>query len=103
MWNPASGETWSRYIYRELLTELFGDYFSKAYFKFGTGKKIIKDNIELWFQRISYVGEIGWEIYIPYEKSKKIYVHNMTFLSVALAVYPFPFANLHSLNSSWKG
>ena len=30
---------------RELLTELFGDYFSNADFKFSTGKKIIKDNI----------------------------------------------------------
>ena len=58
---------------RELLKELFGDYFSNTDFKFGTGKKIIKDNITLWFQRISYVGELGWEIYIPTEKSKEIY------------------------------
>ena len=27
----------------------------------------------MWFQRISYVGELGWEIYIPTEKSKEIY------------------------------
>ena len=27
----------------------------------------------LWFQRISYVGELGWEIYIPTENSKEIY------------------------------
>ena len=27
----------------------------------------------MWFQRISYVGELGWEIYIPIEKSKQIY------------------------------
>ncbi len=27
----------------------------------------------MWFQRISYVGELGWEIYIPVEKSKQIY------------------------------
>ena len=58
---------------RELLTELFGDHYSNSDFKFGTGKKIIKDNITLWFQRISYVGELGWEIYIPTEKSKEIY------------------------------
>ena len=58
---------------RDLLTELFGDNFSNNNFKFGTGKKIIKNNIELWFQRISYVGELGWEIYIPIEKSKDIY------------------------------
>ena len=58
---------------RELLIEIFGDYFSNADFKFGTGKKIIKDGNEIWFQRISYVGELGWEIYIPIEKSKQIY------------------------------
>ena len=58
---------------RELLIEIFGDYFSNADFKFGTGKKIIKDGNEIWFQRISYVGELGWEIYIPVEKSKQIY------------------------------
>ena len=27
----------------------------------------------MWFQRISYVGELGWEIYIPIENSKEIY------------------------------
>ena len=58
---------------RGLLTEIFGDYFSNIDFKFGTGKIIIKDGIEIWFQRISYVGELGWEIYIPLEKSKLIY------------------------------
>jgi 4-methylaminobutanoate oxidase (formaldehyde-forming) len=58
---------------RELLMELFGEYFSNNDFKFGTGKNIIKDNIEMWFQRISYVGELGWEIYIPIQNSKEIY------------------------------
>ena len=58
---------------RQLLTEIFGDHFSNNDFKFSTGKKIIRDNIEIWFQRISYVGELGWEIYIPVEKSIIVY------------------------------
>tara|TARA_Y100001970_G_C14257389_1_gene876520 strand:+ start:791 stop:3238 length:2448 start_codon:yes stop_codon:yes gene_type:complete len=58
---------------RPILNEIFGDYFSNESFKFGTSKKIIKNNIDLLFQRISYVGELGWEIYIPIEKSKIIY------------------------------
>ena len=45
----------------------------KTDFKFGTGKKINKNGSEIWFQRISYVGELGWEIYIPIAKSKEIY------------------------------
>jgi 4-methylaminobutanoate oxidase (formaldehyde-forming) len=58
---------------RMLLSEIFGDYFSNKDFKFGSGKKIFIDNVEMWFQRISYVGELGWEIYIPEGESKKIY------------------------------
>ncbi len=58
---------------RSLLTEVFGNHFSNEEFKFGKGKTIYHDNIEMWFQRISYVGELGWEIYIPIEKSNKIY------------------------------
>ncbi len=58
---------------RHLLSKIFGKHFSNNDFKFGTGKNIIFKNIEMWFQRISYVGELGWEIYIPIEKSKQIY------------------------------
>jgi len=58
---------------RDLVSKIFGKHFSNNDFKFGTGKKIIFNDIEMWFQRISYVGELGWEIYIPIEKSKQIY------------------------------
>ena len=58
---------------RDLVSKIFGKHFSNNEFKFGTGKKIIFNDIEMWFQRISYVGELGWEIYIPIEKSKQIY------------------------------
>jgi len=58
---------------RDLVSKIFGKRFSNNEFKFGTGKKIIFNDIEMWFQRISYVGELGWEIYIPIEKSKQIY------------------------------
>ena len=58
---------------RALVSEVFGEYFSNADFKFGFGKQIISNGIKLWFQRISYVGELGWEIYIPAEYSKQIY------------------------------
>ena len=58
---------------RDLVSKLFGEHFSNNDFKFGTGKNITFNGIEMWFQRISYVGELGWEIYIPIEKSKQIY------------------------------
>jgi len=34
-------------------------------FPFGTGRWMTAAGISLWAQRISYVGELGWEIYIP--------------------------------------
>ena len=58
---------------RDLVSKLFGNHFSNNDFRFGTGKTITLNDITMWFQRISYVGELGWEIYIPVEKSKEIY------------------------------
>ena len=58
---------------RNLLTQIFGDEFKSDSFPFGTGKFLMIDGIDIWFQRLSYVGELGWELYIPISKSKKIY------------------------------
>ena len=30
-------------------------------------------NIKVWFQRLSFIGELGWEIYIPIKKTKIIF------------------------------
>ena len=30
-------------------------------------------NTKVWFQRLSFVGELGWEIYIPIKKTKIIF------------------------------
>lgn len=38
-------------------------------FPFGTGRWMTAAGISLWAQRISYVGELGWEIYIPFSDS----------------------------------
>ena len=59
---------------RELLSEVFGNYFSSNDFKFGTGKIIKYNRMELWFQRLSYIGELGWEIYIPINISREVYL-----------------------------
>ena len=58
---------------RDLLTEIFGDYFKNKDFPFATGKNITIENIKVWTQRLSYVGELGWELYIPIKKAKIIY------------------------------
>jgi len=58
---------------RKFLTELFGDYFSNDNFPFSRGMYINTSNIQVWFQRLSFVGELGWEIYIPIKKTKIIF------------------------------
>ena len=59
---------------RELLTKIFGDHFSTNDFKFGTAKEIKFNNSNLIFQRLSFVGELGWEIYVPISTSREIYL-----------------------------
>jgi 4-methylaminobutanoate oxidase (formaldehyde-forming) len=58
---------------RYFLTELFGNYFSNENFPFSRGMYIKNSNIKIWFQRLSFVGELGWEIYIPIKKTKIIF------------------------------
>ena len=58
---------------RDLITKISGDYFKNKDFPFGTGKEINIKDVKLWAQRLSYVGELGWELYIPINEAKKIY------------------------------
>ena len=36
-------------------------------------KKITINNKEVWAQRLSYVGELGWELYVKMNEAKEIY------------------------------
>ncbi|MDC0195252.1 FAD-dependent oxidoreductase, partial [Alphaproteobacteria bacterium] len=58
---------------RDLLTKLIGNEFANEQFPFGTGKYLKVNDVSIWFQRLSYVGELGWELYIPISEAKKIY------------------------------
>jgi glycine cleavage system aminomethyltransferase T/glycine/D-amino acid oxidase-like deaminating enzyme len=58
---------------RNFLTALVGKYFSTEDFSFATGKYINFLDVKIWFQRLSFVGELGWELYIPINNSKKIF------------------------------
>ncbi len=59
---------------RELLKSVFGEHFSKNDFMFGTAKEIKFNDNNIIFQRLSFVGELGWEIYIPISTSRDIYL-----------------------------
>ena len=49
------------------------DNFEKSSFRFGTAKYIMIEGIKIWTQRLSYVGELGYELYVKSEEAKKIY------------------------------
>jgi glycine cleavage system aminomethyltransferase T/glycine/D-amino acid oxidase-like deaminating enzyme len=58
---------------RSLISKISKDDFSKENYKFGVGKKIKINNKEIWSQRLSYVGELGFELYIKMHEAKEIY------------------------------
>ena len=58
---------------RALLTDIVGNEFENEIFPFGKGRLLKINNVDIWFQRLSFVGELGWELYIPIKESKKIY------------------------------
>ena len=58
---------------RSLMQEISKEDFTNENFKFGYAKYIKIDNTKIWAQRLSYVGELGYELYIKITEAKKIY------------------------------
>ena len=58
---------------RDLMFKLSKEDFSNDKFKFGTSKNIKINGKILWVQRLSYVGELGYELYIKANEAKEIY------------------------------
>ncbi len=58
---------------RDLLKTLSKDNFENDKFKFGFAKFIAVDGVKIWTQRLSYVGELGFELYVDLKDAKKIY------------------------------
>ena len=58
---------------RNLMESISGDNFSNDKLKFGNSKNILIENKEVWVQRLSYVGEIGYELYIKFSEAKLIF------------------------------
>jgi len=68
---------------RDLIQTLSNDNFDNEHFKFGTAKyieieKVIDDDYksyvcDVWVQRLSYVGELGYELYVDFKDAKKIF------------------------------
>ncbi len=58
---------------RDLISSISQYDFSNENFKFGTGKYIKISSKIIWVQRLSFVGELGFELYIKSDDAKEIY------------------------------
>ncbi len=59
---------------RLLMQNLTNQNLSNENFKFSTSKYLKIDGIQVWTQRLSYVGELGYELYVKKSEAKKIYI-----------------------------
>ena len=58
---------------RNLISKISNDDFSNETLKFGYGKFITLNSKKVWAQRLSYVGELGFELYVENNDAKEIY------------------------------
>jgi len=58
---------------REIMQSLTADDLSDEGFKFGTCRTIDIGTIRVLASRISYVGDLGWELYVPFEQGAKLW------------------------------
>ena len=56
-----------------MIQKISSDDYSSENFKFGTGKNVNIKNINVWAQRISYVGELGFELYVDSKQALDLY------------------------------
>ncbi|HEY2599120.1 MAG TPA: FAD-dependent oxidoreductase [Candidatus Dormibacteraeota bacterium] len=64
LWGPQA---------REILAKVTSDDVSNDAFKFGTCRTIEVDTLRVLASRISYVGDLGWELYIPMDQGLKLW------------------------------
>jgi glycine cleavage system aminomethyltransferase T len=64
VWGPAA---------RDLLASVTDDDVSDSGFAYATARQLRIGEIPVWAMRISYVGELGWEIYTDMENGRKLW------------------------------
>jgi glycine cleavage system aminomethyltransferase T len=64
LWGPRA---------RDILGAVTADDISNAGFPFGTCREIEVAGLTVLASRISYVGELGWELYVPIEQGAKLW------------------------------
>jgi glycine cleavage system aminomethyltransferase T/glycine/D-amino acid oxidase-like deaminating enzyme len=64
LWGPRA---------RDILGGTTGDDISHEGFPFGTCRTIEVDSLRVLASRISYVGDLGWELYVPIEQGARLW------------------------------
>ena len=84
LWGPRA---------RDILGDLTSADVSHEGFRFGTARRIEIGSLEVLASRISYVGDLGWELYVPMESGLKLWDmlveagHAHGLIPVGLGVY----------------
>jgi 4-methylaminobutanoate oxidase (formaldehyde-forming) len=80
---------------RAVLEKLAETDVSAEDFAFGRGRYARVAGVEVWLQRLSYVGELGWEIFVPAGETTKVFAE----LQQAGAAFDIRNVGLHAVNS----
>ena len=64
VWGPSA---------RDLVQSVTENDLSGDAFPFGTAREITIGAVPVWALRISYVGELGWELYCPFESGRRLW------------------------------
>ena len=80
---------------RLVLEKLAETDVSAGGFAFGTGRFARVAGVELWLQRLSYVGELGWELFVPAEETARVFAE----LQQAGNEFGIRNVGLHAVNS----
>jgi len=64
LWGPRA---------RDLLSSVTDDDVSDAGFPFGSARTINVNGVPVLALRISYVGDLGWELHVPFEQGQKLW------------------------------
>jgi len=80
---------------RAVLEKLAETDLSAQGFAFGRGRYAKVAGVTVWLQRLSYVGELGWEIFVPAGDTVKVFAE----LQQAGAAFDIRNVGLHAVNS----
>ncbi|MBM3599857.1 MAG: FAD-dependent oxidoreductase [Alphaproteobacteria bacterium] len=80
---------------RELLAKLTSADLSNAGFPFATAREIDVGHALVWAQRMTYVGELGWELFVPAEFTAHVFEE----IRAAGADFGLRLAGYHAMDS----